>query len=133
MGPADSLSSRPGKSLWIVKCLERFWYFPGSFDRASFRLCMTVSFVEDSPLSPPPFRMWKGKTSGQSPFICFLGCLRSFFGFACGEGSAAGWFLPYHLRKAFSLVQIQMFSFACRPCSACGAAACMFFAAWPFF
>lgn len=53
MGPADCLSSRPCKILWIVKCPERFWYFPGSFDCASFRLCMPVSFVDDSPLSPP--------------------------------------------------------------------------------
>lgn len=53
MGPADSLSSRPGKILWIVKCSERFWYFPGSFGCASFRLCMPVSFVDDAPLSPP--------------------------------------------------------------------------------
>ena len=53
MGPADSLSSRPGKILWIVKCPDRFWYFPGSFGCASFRLCMPVSFVDDAPLSPP--------------------------------------------------------------------------------
>ena len=108
MGPAESISSRPGKSLWIVKCPERFWYFPGSFDCASFRLWMILP----SPL--PLFRLWEGKTSGQSTFICFLEhflrCFRSFFVFACGEGSAAGWFLPYRLRRAFSQYPVPGYS-----------------------
>ena len=137
MGPADSLSSRPGKILWIVKCSERFWYFPGSFARASFRLCMPVSFVDDSPLSPSPrFACGKERLPDSLPSSVSWNISWDAFGVSSvslvREGSAAGWSIPYHLRRAFSQGSVPGCSilhagaFAARfACGGSGAAVCV--------
>ena len=106
MGPADSLSSRLVRSYGSLNARNASGIFRVALVALRFVCACRFRLWKMLPSPLPSFRLWKGKPSGQSPFICFLehflGCLRSFFGFACGEGSAAGWFLPYHLRRAFS-------------------------------
>ena len=87
MGPADSLSSRLVRSYGSLNARNASGIFRVALIALRFVCACRFRLWMILPSPLPSFRLWKGKTYGQSPFICFLehfrGCLRSFFGFGC--------------------------------------------------